>query len=204
MVELIKEKLDLIKELEETPFPKAGVLIALKNYGDYKKDPHIIFTKRSSKLSSHPGEVSFPGGKFEKEDTNLLATAVRESEEEVGIKNANLKHLGKLPYLISKHNIEVHPFVALLQEEQELIANEEIDSIFSVPVSYLKDSKNAQIHQINRQNHNVRISTWRYNDYVIWGLTAMIAAEFVNICFDGDIIVDMDLIRKGNVNKYRQ
>jgi 8-oxo-dGTP pyrophosphatase MutT (NUDIX family) len=203
MVELIKEKLDLIKELEETPFPKAGVLIALKNYGDYKKDPHIIFTKRSSKLSSHPGEVSFPGGKFEKEDTNLLATAVRESEEEVSIKNANLKHLGKLPYLISKHNIEVHPFVALLKEEQELIANEEIDSIFSVPVSYLKDSKNAEIHQINRQNHNVRISTWRYNDYVIWGLTAMIAAEFVNICFDGDIIVDMDLIRKGNVNKYR-
>jgi 8-oxo-dGTP pyrophosphatase MutT (NUDIX family) len=203
MVELIKEKLDLIKELEETPFPKAGVLIALKNYGDYKKDPHIIFTKRSSKLSSHPGEVSFPGGKFEKEDSNLLATAVRESEEEVSIKNANLKHLGKLPYLISKHNIEVHPFVALLKEEQELIANEEIDSIFSVPISYLKDSKNAQIHQINRQNHNVRISTWRYNDYVIWGLTAMIAAEFVNICFDGDIIVDMDLIRKGNVNKYR-
>ena len=61
-------------------------MIALKNFGEYKKDPHIIFTKRSSKLSSHPGEVSFPGGKFEKQDINLLATAVRESEEEIGIK----------------------------------------------------------------------------------------------------------------------
>ena len=203
MVELIKEKLDLLKELEETPFPKAGVLILLKNFGEYKKDPHIIFTKRSSKLSSHPGEVSFPGGKFEKQDINLLATAVRESEEEIGIKKLNLEHLGKLPYLISKHNIEVHPFIAALKEDQEFIANEEIESIFSVPVSYLKNNKNAHIHEFNRQNHNVRISTWHYNEYVIWGLTAMIAAEFINTCFDGNVIADMDLIRKGNVNKYR-
>ena len=203
MVELIKEKLDLLKELEETPFPKAGVLILLKNFGEYKKDPHIIFTKRSSKLSSHPGEVSFPGGKFEEQDLNLLATAVRESEEEIGIKKLNLEHLGKLPYLISKHNIEVHPFIAALKEDQEFIANEEIESIFSVPVSYLKNNQNAHIHEFNRQNHNVRISTWHYNEYVIWGLTAMIAAEFINTCFDGNVIADMDLIRKGNVNKYR-
>ena len=203
MVELRKEKLDLIKELEETPLPKAGVLIVLKNYGEYKKDPHIIFTKRSSKLSSHPGEVSFPGGKFEKQDINLLATAVRESEEEIGIKKLNLEHLGKLPYLISKHNIEVHPFIATIKEDQEFIANEEIESIFSVPVSYLKNNQNAHIHEFNRQNHNVRISTWHYNEYVIWGLTAMIAAEFINTCFDGNVIADMDLIRKGNVNKYR-
>ena len=203
MVELIKEKLDLLKELEETPLPKAGVLIALKNFGEYKKDPHIIFTKRSSKLSSHPGEVSFPGGKFEKQDINLLATAVRESEEEIGIKKLNLEHLGKLPYLISKHNIEVHPFIATLKEDQEFIPNEEIESIFSVPVSYLKNNQNAHIHEFNRQNHNVRISTWHYNEYVIWGLTAMIAAEFINTCFDGNVIADMDLIRKGNVNKYR-
>lgn len=203
MVELIKEKLDLVKELEETPFPKAGVLILLKNFGEYKKDPHIIFTKRSSKLSSHPGEVSFPGGKFEEQDLNLLATAVRESEEEIGIKKLNLEHLGKLPYLISKHNIEVHPFIAALKEDQEFIANEEIESIFSVPVSYLKNNQNAHIHEFNRQNHNVRISTWHYNEYVIWGLTAMIAAEFINTCFDGNVIADMDLIRKGNVNKYR-
>jgi len=203
MAELIKEKLDLVKELEETPFPKAGVLIALKNFGEYKKDPHIIFTKRSSKLSSHPGEVSFPGGKFEEQDSNLLATAVRESAEEIGIKKLNLEHLGKLPYLISKHNIEVHPFIAALKEDQEFIANEEIESIFSVPVSYLKNNQNAHIHEFNRQNHNVRISTWHYNEYVIWGLTAMIAAEFINTCFDGNVIADMDLIRKGNVNKYR-
>ena len=203
MVELIKEKLDLLKELEETPLPKAGVLIALKNFGEYKKDPHIIFTKRSSKLSSHPGEVSFPGGKFEEQDLNLLATAVRESEEEIGIKKLNLEHLGKLPYLISKHNIEVHPFIAALKEDQEFIANEEIESIFSVPVSYLKNNQNAHIHEFNRQNHNVRISTWHYNEYVIWGLTAMIAAEFINTCFDGNVIADMDLIRKGNVNKYK-
>ena len=68
---------------------------------------------------------------------------------------------------------------------------------------YLKNNQNAHIHEFNRQNHNVRISTWHYNEYVIWGLTAMIAAEFINTCFDGNVIADMDLIRKGNVNKYR-
>ncbi len=203
MVELIKEKLHLIKELEETPFPKAGVLIVLKNYGEYKKDPHIIFTKRSSKLSSHPGEVSFPGGKFEEQDINLLATAVRESNEEIGLKPSNFDYIGKLPYLISKHNIEVHPFVVILKKEQDFSTNEEIESLFSVPISYLKDKENAHLHEINRYNHKVRISTWRYNDYVIWGLTALITAEFLNLCFDADVTADMDLIRKGNVNKFR-
>ena len=76
---------------------------------------------------------------------------------------------------------------------------------FSVKASWvdLKNNQNAHIHEFNRQNHNVRISTWHYNEYVIWGLTAMIAAEFINTCFDGNVIADMDLIRKGNVNKYR-
>ena len=109
-----------------TEFKKAGVFIGILYFGDYINNPHIIFTQRSTKLSSHSGEVSYPGGKWEDGDTDLLDTALRESNEEINLNRSDVVSLGNLPYLISRHKIEVHPYVGLITKEQQLKGNFEM------------------------------------------------------------------------------
>ena len=101
----------------------------------------ILFTKRSSNLSTHSGEVSFPGGKWEEQDESLFDTALRESYEEIGLKQNNMIKLGSLNFLLSRHKVEVNPFVGYLETEQVFEGNYEIDTIFTVPISFLTNPK---------------------------------------------------------------
>ena len=80
MIDSIKQKLAKLNPTEPTNLKKAGVLIAILYYGKYKKAPSIIYTQRSSQVSTHSGEVSFPGGMMEDEDQSLFHTALRESQ----------------------------------------------------------------------------------------------------------------------------
>jgi len=104
--------------------------------------------------------------------------------------------LGNLPYLISRHKIEVHPYVGLITKEQQLKGNFEIEEIFTVPVSFLIDEKNANMHDKIKGNIGLKIPSWDYNNQRIWGLTAMITADLVNICFDGKIETNLTQIRE--------
>ena len=95
--------------------------------------------------------------------------------------------LGKLNYIISRHNIEVNPFVALVDQSQALEPNEEIQEIFTVPLDFLLDSKNIQRERIERQGSVWQVPTWNIKNQKIWGLTAMITINFLNVCFDANI-----------------
>ena len=136
MLNSIKQKLEQINLIKVTKYKKAGVLILLLNDIETNKT-QILYTKRSSKLSTHSGEVSFPGGMWEEEDASLLDTAMRESNEEIGLKISNVEMLGKLNYLLSRHKIEVNPYVGYLMNHQEFIGNFEIEEIFTVPLTFL-------------------------------------------------------------------
>ena len=83
----------------------------------------------------------------------------------------------------------------MFQKKQNFIANDEIEDIFSVPLSYLLDKENAIQNELERENTKIIIPSWVYNEQKIWGLTAMITADFLNICFDADIPMDIDIIR---------
>jgi 8-oxo-dGTP pyrophosphatase MutT (NUDIX family) len=155
----------------------------------------ILFTKRSSNLSTHSGEVSFPGGKWEEQDESLFDTAVRESYEEIGLKQNNMIKLGSLNFLLSRHKVEVNPFVGYLKTKQVFEGNYEIDTIFTVPISFLTNPDNISYKEFNRRDLKVSIPSWVYNGNHIWGLTAMITADFLNICFNASINTDLDLIR---------
>ena len=96
MIEDIKYKLNLNNSEKPSGQPQASVLIAILNYGKFSEAPEIIYTQRSSNLSTHSGEVSFPGGKADKTDKNLYETALRESNEEVSLKSKDVTELGKL------------------------------------------------------------------------------------------------------------
>lgn len=194
MLDSIKQKLKQINPIDSTDYKKAGVLILLLHEND-KEDMRILFTKRSSNLSTHSGEVSFPGGKWEEQDESLFDTALRESYEEIGLKQNNMIKLGSLNFLLSRHKVEVNPFVGYLETEQVFKGNYEIDTIFTVPISFLTNPKNISYKEFNRKDLKVSIPSWVYNGNHIWGLTAMITADFLNICFNASINTDLDLIR---------
>ena len=194
MLDSIKQKLEQINLTDPTKYKKAGVLILLikdKDDEEYK----ILFTKRSEQLKTHSGEVSFPGGKWEEGDSNLYQTALRESNEEINLDIENVTKLGSLNFLLSRHKIEVNPFVGYLNQLQDFKGNFEIDEIFTVPISFLMNEENIEYKEFNRKDLKVYIPSWVYNGNRIWGLTAMIAADFLNICFDVPTKTDINLFR---------
>jgi len=187
MIEDIKYKLNLHNSEKPSGRPQASVLIAILNYGKYIESPELIYTQRSSHLSTHSGEVSFPGGKAEEKDVSLFGTALRESNEEISLKSKDVTELGKLNYLISRHKIEVNPFVASVDRPQTLKPNEEIQEIFTVPLDFLLDPINIKREIIERHGSVWQVPTWSIKDQKIWGLTAMITVNFLNVCFDANI-----------------
>ncbi|SVD55817.1 uncharacterized protein METZ01_LOCUS408671, partial [marine metagenome] len=113
MINKIKKRIKSFKAIPpKKNLPQAAVLIALTN----EKDPKILYTLRSNKLSSHSGEVSFPGGKYEECDENLVDTALRESHEEIGLKRSEVNILGSLDSVVSRFNISVTPFVGVISK----------------------------------------------------------------------------------------
>ena len=187
MIEEIKYKLNSSNSEKPSGRPQASVLIAILNYGEYIESPELIYTQRSGHLSTHSGEVSFPGGKAEDGDVSLFDTALRESNEEMSLNGEDVTMLGKLDYLISRHKIEVNPFIATVDKAQDLKANEEIQEIFTVPLSFLLDPKNIKRESIERQGSVWEVPTWSLKNQKIWGLTAMITVNFLNVCFDANI-----------------
>ena len=187
MIEEKKYKLNSSNSEKPSGRPQASVLIAILNYGEYIESPELIYTQRSGHLSTHSGEVSFPGGKAEDGDASLFETALRESNEEMSLNGEDVTMLGKLDYLISRHKIEVNPFIATVDKPQDLEANEEIQEIFTVPLSFLLDPKNIKRESIERQGSVWEVPTWSLKNQKIWGLTAMITVNFLNVCFDANI-----------------
>ena len=113
---------------------KAAVLIAITD----SKDPELIYTLRSNKVGSHGGEVSFPGGMYEKEDKDLKNTALRESEEETGLDKTKVNILGPIDTVVSRFNVSVTPYVGIVPSNIELNDNsDEIEACFRVPLSFL-------------------------------------------------------------------
>ena len=187
MIEDIKYKLNLLNSEKPSGRPQASVLIAILNFGKYIESPELIYTQRSSHLSTHSGEVSFPGGKADEIDLNLFGTALRESNEEISLNSKYVTELGKLNYLISRHKIEVNPFIATVDRPQVLTPNEEIQEIFTVPLDFLLDPANIQREVIERQGGVWQVPSWNIKNQKIWGLTAMITVNFLNVCFDANI-----------------
>ena len=175
-----------VKELR-----KAAVLIAVTD----SKEPELIYTLRSDKVGSHGGEVSFPGGMYEETDGTLENTALRESEEETGLDKNKVNILGPIDTVVSRFNISVTPYVGIVPHDIELNdSSDEIEACFRVPVSFLLRDKRHRNDEINRNGDIFFMPAYQYNSYIIWGLTAMMTVDFLNIALDAGI----DLKSKGN------
>lgn len=174
----------------ETPqipgdYPRAGVLVAITADSH---EPEIVLTLRASHLKKHSGEVAFPGGMHEQHDQDLLATALREANEEVGLNHNDYEHLGLLTPRLTNTKIAMSPYVGVVPSAQCLQPNpNEIDSIFTVPLSFFADPDNLYIYEVERLSANSYIPEYRYEDYVIFGATAMVIVELMNAMFDSEL-----------------
>ena len=185
MINQIEERLKkFISKSPDPDLPKAAVLIALTD----EEEPEILYTLRSRKLSSHSGEVSFPGGMLEEGDNNLLNTALRESKEEIGLKESEVRILGSLDPMVSRFNISVSPYIGVIPSNVKLNTDsEEIEACFTVPLLFFLEDKRFRNDLIKRNDKTFFIPAYKYESYVIWGLTAMITVDFLNLTVDANI-----------------
>lgn len=159
----------------------AAVLIGLTN----EPEPTILLTQRALHMNSHAGEVAFPGGKRDADDLHLAITALRESEEEVALPPTAVEVIGAMKPSRAKSGILVMPVVGLIHGAPVLAGNpEEIDSVFQVPLQFFFDSKAERTHRINFRGIDLVVPCFRYEHYIIWGLTAYMLVQFMREGFD--------------------
>jgi 8-oxo-dGTP pyrophosphatase MutT (NUDIX family) len=181
MIEKLRQALAVRDRLviEDDKLTPSAVLIPI-----FKKDGkcHIIFTKRTSHLSHHKGQISFPGGGSHKDDKSLLETALRESREEIGLDAADVKILGELDDTATTTSYyRITPFVGMIPYPYEFKPDAfEVEEIFDVAI---EDLLNADTEEEYVQIDDTKIKTLTYdmNGHVIWGATAWILTEFLNI-----------------------
>ena len=148
---------------------KAAVLIAII---DDNKELKVLLTKRAAHLRHHGGQVSFPGGKNEPEDINLIATALREAQEEIGLSPNKVKVIGQLHPYQTISGYLVTPIIALIPNNQTYTKDEnEVSEIFQVPLQHFLEIKNHQL-TVYHQGKPHQVPFMPYNQYNIWGATA--------------------------------
>jgi 8-oxo-dGTP pyrophosphatase MutT (NUDIX family) len=153
----------------------SAVLIPIcRGNGEY----HVLFTQRSDEVVFHRGQVCFPGGTREPSDRTLLQTALRESEEEVGLQAEDVEILGELDDIPTfTSNYVISPFVALISHPRSLRTNDrEVRGTFCVPLSFLMDEANFK-----RDSYS-----YEYDGHIIWGATARIVRQFTDLLKGGD------------------
>ena len=168
---------------------------------------YTILTKRSSKVSSHRGEICFPGGKEDKEDKDVIDTALREAVEEVGISASYIHVIGKLAPVVSRGRLLVTPIVGLLKNIDEIqikLNKFEVEEIFACPLSIFNNhsiyfngkgfeyspylySQNF-LSKVHNKNDFLKrtLTNTKPGKYVIWGMTAYFAIIIADICLHYD------------------
>lgn len=136
-------------------------------------EPTLLLTRRTDHLHHHPGQVSFPGGRVEEQDNSPIETALRETEEEISLARRHVELLGCLPQYRTGTGFDVTPVVGLVTPPFELAPDAfEVAEVFEVPLSFLLDEANHQLHQVEVRGKLREYYAMPYGDYFIWGATA--------------------------------
>jgi len=148
----------------------AGVLVAVQ---ETDTGLQMILTKRSSALKHHPGQVAFPGGKVDADDADVVAAALREADEEIGLKPDNVEVVGTLPEHETITQFAVTPVLARVK--QAFVPRGEpgeVEEIFNVPLAHLADISRYGIQSRHWRGVERHYYTVPYGPYYIWGATA--------------------------------
>jgi 8-oxo-dGTP pyrophosphatase MutT (NUDIX family) len=164
--------------MEFGPVPAAVLLPLFLKGGEF----HLLFTKRTPHLTHHSGEISFPGGRSEESDRDSAATALRETWEEIGILPSDVEVLGELDDCHSLHNYRVTPVVGMFPADYPLTVNDaEIERIIEVPLSHFGKPGVFRTEDWQWQGKRRAMYFYMHGEDEIWGLTARILKNFLDV-----------------------
>jgi len=133
----------------------------------------VLLTQRTNHLRDHAGQISFPGGRMDPEDLSPDDTALRESQEEIGLDPKRVEIIGYLPQYLTVSGYSVTPVVGLVQPQEEYVLDEfEVADVFEVPLHFLLDPANHQIRLWQSEQGRRRFYSIPYENRFIWGATA--------------------------------
>ena len=183
----VSQSARILESLYRTPIADASILVAITN----ELRPRLLLTRRSAHLSSHAGEVSCAGGKYELGDGNNVVTALREACEETALPPDKVQLLGQLPIQTSKSGMSVRPIVALIEPDLILVPElGEISRIFWADFERLITQPTVEYKvEYRMQDHLERTATlltpsWQVDGETVWGLTGKVLASLLETGFD--------------------
>ncbi len=148
----------------------------------HQEELYLALTRRRDDLNSHAGQISFPGGRAEAGET-LAVAALRETEEEVGVRPSTITILGELtPIWIPPSDFEVHPFVGWVDSGVRPsfhLAENEVAELLETPLNYLLHPDSRREGVIERQGYRLTVPYFDVNGHMVWGATAIILSEFL-------------------------
>lgn len=148
----------------------------------------VLFTRRTEHLKHHRGEISFPGGRWQPDDVDLLATALRETEEEMGIRAQDVSVLGRLDDFVSVHGYHVVPFVGTFPWPYRFrVDSREIAEVIEVPLATLQDPLVWRQEDWRLRGRFYPVDFYTVGKHEIWGLTAAILRQFLRRAFGGEV-----------------
>ena len=171
------------RRINQPELKEAAVLLAITA----EQQPRIVLTRRSETVSTHRGEVAFPGGKRDPEDESIVATALREAHEEIGLHSSQVQVIGELDQVVSRFGFLITPVLAVIPPSLDHVPHlAELDAIFEVPLEFF-----GQPPEEFFEKERFRIPTYDYEGFRIWGITAMIIAEMLNNIWECEIPVQI-------------
>jgi 8-oxo-dGTP pyrophosphatase MutT (NUDIX family) len=164
---------------------QSSVLLLVYPEGDQL---FICLTKRPSTMKYHPGQISFPGGKIEKDDLSAEVTALRETYEEIGVKPSSVEILGKLSDLyIEVSQFSIQPFLAWAERKPDFYVDySEVDALILLPLDHIMDDDVIRETELETITGRLQIKYYPFGGEIIWGATAMILSELIEILKNQD------------------
>lgn len=148
----------------------AAVLIGLQQHG---YEVRVILTQRTEQMRKHAGQVAFPGGAIDEEDLSHHRAALREAEEEIGLKPEDVEVIGQLPDYLAGSGFRIKPVLAIVTPDAPLTINpDEVAAVFDVPLAFLMDTSNHQRQSRVWQGIERHYYVIQYEERMIWGVTA--------------------------------
>ena len=160
----------------EVPLRPAGVLVPIL---EHRKGLSVLLTQRASHLKHHAAQASFPGGRMEEHDVDLRQTALRETQEEVGIDPADVDVIGYLRTMPTITGFAVTPIVGIVRPDVELVIDRtEVEYAFEVPLDFLLEEGNDQLVDREWEGRRFRLKEFHYDGERVWGATAYMLLAF--------------------------